>query len=90
MAADEGGVGIGEVAGVGGEEEGYTGDVLEVVPLPHIQHPAGAPLCVVTAVAAIAAQARAQVVLRLRLVLLQHRAVLQGSRIALQQQLFVR
>jgi hypothetical protein len=84
-AAEEAAV---EVARVGGEEEGGAGDVLEVVPLAHVQHPAGAPLHVVAAVAAVPAQARAQVVLRLRLVLLQHRAVLLGSRVALQQQLF--
>jgi hypothetical protein len=75
----------GEVVGVGGEEEGGAGDVLEVVPLAHVQHPAGAPVHV--AAVAVPAQARAQVVLRLRLVLLQHRTVLGRLRVALQQQL---
>jgi hypothetical protein len=90
-AAEEprGGGAGGEVAGVGGEEEGGAGDVLEVVPLAHVEHPAGAPLHVVAAVAAVEAQARAQVVLRLRLVLLQHRPVRQGLLVALQQQLLL-
>ena len=54
-ATGGGGVGVGEVVGVDGEEEGGAGAVLEVVPLLHVQHPARAPLHVVTAVATVSA-----------------------------------
>jgi len=68
------GGGGGEVAGVDGEEEGGVGDVLHVVPLPDVEHAAGRAVHV--AGGAVLAEARAEVVLRLGLVLLQRRAVL--------------
>uniref|UniRef100_A0A0A9HNL2 Uncharacterized protein n=1 Tax=Arundo donax TaxID=35708 RepID=A0A0A9HNL2_ARUDO len=68
--------GLGQVVGVGGEQERGVGHVLHVVPLPYVEHPAGAALHVrVRAADHVPAQARAHVVLRLRLVLFQRAPV---------------
>ncbi|WVZ73743.1 hypothetical protein U9M48_022021 [Paspalum notatum var. saurae] len=68
--------GLGQVVGVGGEQERGAGHVLHVVPLPDVEHPAGAALHVgVRAAVHVPAQARAHVPLCLLPVLLQRAPV---------------
>ncbi|KAB8088827.1 hypothetical protein EE612_013560 [Oryza sativa] len=67
---------VAQVVRVRREEERRVGHVLHVVPLPHVQHPARAPLHVrVRAAVRVPPQAPAHVVLRLRPVLLQRAPV---------------
>ena len=66
--------GLGQVVGVGGEQERRVGHVLHVVPLPDEEHAAGRAVDV--AGVAVLVEAGAEVVLRLGLVLLQRRLVL--------------
>jgi hypothetical protein len=70
------GLGGRQVVGVGGEKERGAGHVLHVVPLPDVEHPAGAALHVgVRAALRVPAQARAHVPLRLGPVPLQRAPV---------------